>query len=73
MRRTSLFSGLNNLNDITMDPLAADLLGYTIEEIKRYFMPHIRAFALQSGKSEEKILADMERWYRMAIDFLKKR
>lgn len=61
--KTSLFSGLNNLNDITMKPIAADLLGYTKDEIKRYFGPHIQDFALQSGQSEEEIMKDLEKWY----------
>ncbi len=38
--KTSLFSGLNNLNDITMDPRASKLLGYTHHEIDYYFSPY---------------------------------
>ncbi|MBS0656084.1 MAG: AAA family ATPase, partial [Verrucomicrobia bacterium] len=34
---TSIFSGMNNLNDISLDLVASDLLGYTEEEIKVYF------------------------------------
>lgn len=35
--KMSVFSGLNNLNDITIHEKAAALLGYTKEEIDKYF------------------------------------
>jgi hypothetical protein len=35
--RVSVFSGLNNLNDITMDEQYATMLGYTEEELSDYF------------------------------------
>ena len=35
--KTSIFSGLNNLNDISLAPETATLLGYTQEEIVMNF------------------------------------
>jgi hypothetical protein len=35
--RVSIFSGLNNLNDITLDDKYAALMGYTEDELCRYF------------------------------------
>jgi hypothetical protein len=35
--KISVFSGLNNLTDLTMKPAFADLCGYTEEELDRYF------------------------------------
>lgn len=35
--RVSVFSGLNNLNDITLDEGYSTMLGYTEEELLRYF------------------------------------
>lgn len=35
--KVSVFSGLNNLNDITMDARYATMLGYTEDELLRYF------------------------------------
>lgn len=34
---TSIFSAFNNLQDISLDPLFGSLLGYTEEEISKYF------------------------------------
>lgn len=36
--KTSIFSGLNNLHDLTLDPRSAQLLGYTAEEITKFFV-----------------------------------
>jgi hypothetical protein len=41
--QVSLFSGPNNLLDITMDPRYAAMMGYTEDEIKSYFSEHIQA------------------------------
>jgi len=35
--KVSLFSGLNNLNDITLDPRYGDMCGYTAKELSRVF------------------------------------
>lgn len=37
----SIFSALNNLNDISLDPDYAGMSGYTEEELVRYFSEHI--------------------------------
>jgi hypothetical protein len=41
--KTSVFSGLNNIKDLTFDPKAAELLGYTEHEIKDNFGSHLEA------------------------------
>ncbi len=61
--KTSLFSGLNNLNDITMDPQAAMLLGYTQAEIDTNFEPYITAFAEHSKREIDSIKQEMLTWY----------
>lgn len=61
--KTSLFSGLNNLMDLTMMPEAATLLGYTQQELETYFAPHIAASAKKRNCSTQKILDDLKRWY----------
>ncbi|GGG03294.1 MULTISPECIES: ATP-binding protein [Cysteiniphilum] len=38
--KVSLFSDLNNLNDITLDPNYADICGYTQTELEHYFNPY---------------------------------
>src|SRR5262249_32765244 len=49
--KTSLFSGMNNLNDISLDIISAQLLGYTQEEITHYFTPYLEDFAKSEKKS----------------------
>ena len=41
--KVSLFSGLNNLEDITLDPQYADLCGYTQDELEYTFADYLQA------------------------------
>ena len=61
----SLFSGYNNLKDITMDPKYASILGYTEEEVKRYFGDYMRSIAQKqkSESTEALILEEVRSWY----------
>lgn len=51
--RVSIFSGLNNLNDITLDERFSTLMGYTQEELEQYFGDRIK----------QKQLEDIKKWY----------
>lgn len=61
--RVSIFSELNNLNDITMNPRYADMLGYTQEELETCFPPYIREFAENTGLPEEEIKSELRHRY----------
>ena len=61
--KTSIFSAFNNPCDLTLDVRAADLLGYTHEEMEKYFHEHIQAFADSEGISYEKMFAKLLDWY----------
>jgi Predicted AAA-ATPase/PD-(D/E)XK nuclease superfamily len=61
--KTSLFSGINNLNDISEDQIAAQLLGYTQEEINTYFLEYIQDVAEQYDKAPQEINEEMKAWY----------
>ncbi len=61
--RTSVFSGLNNLNDITLDPKAAQLLGYTQQELIDNFMPYINNLANQEDISFDNLIDKLKKWY----------
>jgi hypothetical protein len=61
--KVGVFSGLNNLTDITMSPRFATLWGITEEEIKRDLGGHMTAFAQHAGMTEEALLAKMRLWY----------
>jgi len=51
--KVSLFSGLNNLEDISLDPRSATICGYTDEEVDTVFAPEL------DGLDR----ADIRRWY----------
>lgn len=66
--QVSLFSGPNNLVDITMDPKYAGMMGYTEEEITLGFAKHIKAIAEERSLggvpvSTDAILEEMREWY----------
>ncbi|MCP4352668.1 MAG: ATP-binding protein [Desulfobacterales bacterium] len=61
--RVSIFSELNNLNDITMNPRYADMLGYTQEELETCFKDRISQFAEETGCPREKIISELRHRY----------
>ena len=66
--QVSLFSGPNNLTDITMDPRYAGMMGYTEEEIKHSFSEHIKKMTKKRSKqgkndTENNILEEIQEWY----------
>ncbi len=61
--KTSIFSAFNNPKDLTFDRRAADLLGYTHEEMETYFHAHIQAFADTRGETYAQSFADLLGWY----------
>ncbi len=61
--RTSVFSGLNNLKDITNTSQGASLLGYTQKEVEFYFQEHIEKIAHQQKSNAAAIIEDVRLWY----------
>lgn len=61
--RVSVFSDLNNLNDLTMLPKYASLLGYSPDELKENFASHITGLAEELGIPRDACLAKMKFWY----------
>jgi len=61
--QVSIFSGLNNLKDITMDPNYAGITGYTEKELKSVFKSHIAAIAKERFVTEEEIIDELRFWY----------
>jgi len=61
--KTSVFSGLNNLTDLTTLPEMGSLLGYSQEEVNKYFDLYINAIAVNKNQNIESIKADMRSWY----------
>ncbi|HEX4069395.1 MAG TPA: AAA family ATPase [Candidatus Babeliales bacterium] len=61
--QTSIFSGLNNLNDISFAPEYSALLGYTHDEIVTYFQPYLEAAAKDNDYSVDQLLLHITEWY----------
>ncbi|MDX8431591.1 MAG: AAA family ATPase [Candidatus Algichlamydia australiensis] len=66
--QVSLFSGPNNLKDITMDSRYAGMMGYTEDELKSYFPQHIQSVIASREKQGYKvtksaILDELRVWY----------
>jgi hypothetical protein len=68
--KTSIFSGMNNLNDISLDLPAAVLLGYTQEEIENYFEPFIASFAHEANQSTHSIKEDKKLLVRVGYTII---
>ena len=59
----SLFSELNNLTDITMKRDYAGMLGFTEEDVRRYFADRIAEAAKLQGTSEDELMRKLLEWY----------
>jgi hypothetical protein len=61
--RAGVFSALNNLRDITIQPDYALMLGITQEELERYFSGYIEILAEKEGMSYDEVLEKIRFWY----------
>ena len=61
--KISLFSDLNNLQDISLDERYADICGLTAEEIEHTLSEHLEAFAQKEGTSKADIMEQMRKMY----------
>lgn len=61
--KISVFSGLNNLQDITMHPRYAEMLGITQMELETYFTDRLAALAEEVGLSYKETLDKVRYWY----------
>jgi hypothetical protein len=61
--QVSIFSNLNNLNDITLNKRYATLTGYTQKELERYFEDHLQAVQTSLSASRQQILDGLREWY----------
>ena len=69
--KMSVFSALSNLTDLSPKPEYAAMLGYTEEELDRYFGEHMAAHARVMGLTDADYRAELKRWYngyRFAAD-----
>ena len=61
--KVSIFSDLNNLIDISMSAQFATLLGYTHDEVKRFFPDWIEKLAKALGVSADEAFGEIVKWY----------
>ena len=62
--KVSLFSKLNNLTDLTVNPDFAALTGYTKEEVAHYFEDYIQhALSVLTQYNRAELLEEMRLWY----------
>ncbi|GHU71550.1 ATPase AAA [Bacteroidia bacterium] len=61
--KVSIFSGLNHLNDITLDEKYAAICGYTQSELEFYFDPYIEVLAQKEEYSKQIAIEKIKYWY----------
>ena len=61
--QVSVFSALNNIEDLTLDARAATMLGYTETELETYFHDEMVAHAQVMGLDYEAYRAQLRFWY----------
>ncbi len=61
--KVGVFSDLNNLDDITLDPQHSNALGYTQEELEHYFNPYILKICQEKALNKEQFMAKIKQWY----------
>jgi hypothetical protein len=61
--QVSIFSDLNQLMDLSLDPQYADICGITQEELERDFESEIRQIAADKNLEKDEYLAELKRFY----------
>jgi hypothetical protein len=61
--KVSVFSDLNHLDDLTLDPCYADICGITQEELERDFGPEIDEILEKTGRNREEYMENLRQYY----------
>ena len=61
--KIGVLSGFNNVRDLTLSGRYASLLGYTSEELHRYFDPHVQHAAAILSQTPEEIYSGLKKNY----------
>ncbi len=61
--KVSVFSGLNNLTDITLSENFATIIGYTEKQLQFYFEDRIKLLAEKLEKTEQETKDTIKNWY----------
>ncbi|MDR1819653.1 MAG: ATP-binding protein [Methanobrevibacter sp.] len=60
---TSIFSGLNSPDDLTIDKEFSTICGYTQSELEYYFKPYMNNLAKEVNISMNELLIGIKEWY----------
>ena len=61
--KISVFSGLNNLRDISLQRSFSGICGITESELEATFAPEIETLSLELGQNREDTLTTLKKWY----------
>lgn len=61
--KTSIFSELNNLKDLTMSKQFSSICGYTQEELDHYFEAHRKVLAQDFEEDDDWVKEEVKKWY----------
>lgn len=61
--KVSIFSDLNHLNDLTVDPRFSSLVGYTQKELEYYFDDYIKLLSEKNNLDKQEALETLKQWY----------
>ncbi|MHA4807156.1 ATP-binding protein [Flavitalea flava] len=61
--QVSIFSGLNNLKDLTLDKRYSGICGYTQAELEANFKDYIEQLAIQQSLNWKQVLEKIKEWY----------
>lgn len=61
--KVNVFSGLNNLSDISLTPMFNSLCGISESEIHEYFLESVRDYAVVNGVSEDSVWKELKDSY----------
>ena len=61
--KAGLFSGINNLQIITLTDKFSGICGYTDQEVDQYFENYIQAWANKKNMSYDDLRAQIKEWY----------
>jgi hypothetical protein len=61
--KVGIFSGMNNLTDLSMHPQYSSMLGYTQQELESYFAQELDQAALALSLERKELLEKLRYWY----------
>lgn len=61
--KVSVFSGINNLDDISMNKAYSTIVGFTQEEVATYFADHLQVLGTSFSMSVAELMPHLKEWY----------